>query len=326
MQGFPSRQKEAIFDALLLSKIIIERPNDDDGMIHITIEKEALDCLAKGWRNSVVIKLLGRSLVFHILERKLREMWKPSGSFVIVDLPNGYSIVRFENEQDFYGVLTGGPWTIFSQCLIVKNWTPTFNLVKDCIKTICAWVRVSNLPILLYDDIVIKLIASSLGCPLRVDKNTLYTTWGKFARCIELDLSKPLQGAIIVNGEQINVEYEGLGEICLGCGRQGHLVNRCPALPSEPVGEKVRSPPENQSAPHAEPSVEERRIAAPSANSPAPGSHRKEGKPDSKPVEGKVEGTTSCSSLTQLQKATQNTVLPRKKEEKLKESAEAFDG
>ncbi|KAL8151921.1 LOW QUALITY PROTEIN: hypothetical protein V2J09_021729 [Rumex salicifolius] len=194
-------------------------------MPSISIDQEALDCLARGWRNSVVIKLLGKPLAFHVQDRKIREMWKPIGSFVTIDLPNGYSIVCFEQEQNFYGALTCGPLTIFCQCLMVKHWLPDFNLVKDSIKTICTWVRLSNLLILLYDEKVIRCIASSLGNPIRVDKNTLYTTREKFAQvCIELDLNKPLQGAILVNREQLSWNMKDWARFALVVGGRATLL------------------------------------------------------------------------------------------------------
>ncbi|KAL8137955.1 hypothetical protein V2J09_003956 [Rumex salicifolius] len=159
-----------------MSKIRIERLGGEDGIPSITIDQEALDCLAKGWRHFVVIKLLGKPLAFHVLDRKIREMWKSTGSFVIVDLPYGYSI-------NFYGALTGGPWTIFGQCLMVKHWMH------------------------------------------RLLSRQPYPSRQEHLACHE---GKPLQASILVNGEQIVVEYECLGEVCIGYGKQGHLVNRCP--------------------------------------------------------------------------------------------------
>ncbi|KAL8151699.1 hypothetical protein V2J09_021507 [Rumex salicifolius] len=137
-------------------------------MPSVTIEQEALVFLAKEWKNSVVFKLLRRTLGFQILERKLREMWKPSGSFIIVDLPDGYSIVRFDQEQDFFSALTGGPWTVFCQCLMVKNWVFDFKPVRDSIKKSVHGV--------------IGCIASSIGNPIRIDKYALHATRGKFTR------------------------------------------------------------------------------------------------------------------------------------------------
>ncbi|KAL8166546.1 hypothetical protein V2J09_008045 [Rumex salicifolius] len=179
----------------------------EHGRPSITISQEAMDCLAKGWSNSFVIKLLGRSIAFHTLKRKLKELWEISGKFVIVDLTNGYSMVQ--------------------------NWSPKFHPIRDTIKTICSWVHLIDLPMIFYEERVLRCIRSSLGRPVRVDKNTLHAMRGKFARIyVEIDLSKPLQRVIIIKGEQIVVEYEGLGDIYITCGREGHLVNRCPEIPS----------------------------------------------------------------------------------------------
>ncbi|KAL8159447.1 hypothetical protein V2J09_000984 [Rumex salicifolius] len=241
-----STPKAAVDDAFLLDNIHISNVDREDAQPSITIDQEAFDCLAKGWCNSVVIKLLGRPIAFHVLERKLKEMWKPCDGFVIVDLPHGYSIVRFDLEQDFLATLIGGPWTVFRQCIM----TPSFNPARDSIKTICASVKLTNLPVILYDERVVRCIASCLGRPVRVDKNTVHATRGKFARiCVELDLSVPLKRAILFNGETMTVEYEGLGEICLGCGRQGHLVNQCPLFEKELVVEEetAKERPEPQS-------------------------------------------------------------------------------
>ncbi|KAL8161607.1 hypothetical protein V2J09_013096 [Rumex salicifolius] len=138
-----------------------------------------------------------------VLERKLRELWRLDGCFFITDLPNGFSMVRFELEDDFTRALKDGPWTIFGQCLMVQHLSPAFDPNTDS---------------------------------------------GKFARvCVQLDVNKRLQGAIHVNGKTVLLDYEGLGEICIGCGRQGHLVQHCPTLEKPAVEEiqTVSDPPTN---------------------------------------------------------------------------------
>ncbi|KAL8143556.1 hypothetical protein V2J09_016588, partial [Rumex salicifolius] len=151
---------------------------------------------------------------FQSLERGIKEMWHPSGRFAIVDLPNG-----------FY----------------------------DSIQSICSWVWLVNLPIILYEERLVRPIASCLGRPIRVDKNTLHATRGKFASvCIELDLKKPLRGAILVNEEIVIIEYEGLGDICADCRKQGHLVQRYPLIPHPTHGDEneraeTRNDPEKNS-------------------------------------------------------------------------------
>ncbi|KAL8170809.1 hypothetical protein V2J09_022613 [Rumex salicifolius] len=67
----------------------------------ITIAHEVIASLAKAWSTSVVIKLLGKVVAYPVLERRLRDMWLPSGKMVIMDFANGYSVVRFDIEDDY---------------------------------------------------------------------------------------------------------------------------------------------------------------------------------------------------------------------------------
>lgn len=61
-----------------------------------------------------------------------------------------------------------------------------------------------------------------------MDINTLNIERARFARVyVEVNLKKPLKGIILVNGERYFVSYEGLSNICSGCGLYGHLVSTC---------------------------------------------------------------------------------------------------
>ena len=63
---------------------------------------------------------------------------------------------------------------------------------------------------------------------LKVDKNTLNRTKGRFARvCVKLDLNKPLLPSIMINGVEKKIEYEGLHLICFKCGKYGHDNEHC---------------------------------------------------------------------------------------------------
>ncbi|KAL8152149.1 hypothetical protein V2J09_021957 [Rumex salicifolius] len=185
LKGLFLSENEGINDSFLYERIHIDM-KDELGIPMVKVDKDALACLAKGWRSAIIIKLLGRQVAYQHFERKLREIWSPMGRFVIVDLPNNFSIVRFEHKQDAFAAFSGGPWTIFGQCLMVQAWVPEFQPMRNTISTICAWVHLVHLPM----EKVIKSIASCLGTPIRVDKNRLNATRGKFARlCVAIDAS-----------------------------------------------------------------------------------------------------------------------------------------
>ncbi|KAJ8760479.1 hypothetical protein K2173_015146 [Erythroxylum novogranatense] len=69
---------------------------------------------------------------------------------------------------------------------------------------ILAWVRFSELPVMYYDDNVLRVLASSVGFPFRVDVHTSLATRGQFARVYT---------------------------ICYRCGIYGHVQTSCPSTP-----------------------------------------------------------------------------------------------
>ncbi|XP_023636052.1 uncharacterized protein LOC17881393 [Capsella rubella] len=97
-------------------------------------------------------------------------------------------IIRFEKEEEFLAALTGGPWRVFGSHLTVQAWV---------------WKADKGLP--------------------------QYVVRARFARiCVEVDLTRPLKETVMVNDERYYVAYEGLMNICSGCGMYGHLVHACP--------------------------------------------------------------------------------------------------
>ncbi|KAI9114721.1 hypothetical protein K1719_014419 [Acacia pycnantha] len=100
------------------------------------------------------------------------------------------------------------------------------------------WIRLPKLPAQYYHKSVIRSIGSVFGEVIRVDYNTDSGDRGKFARiAVCIDLTKPLISKILVDGELILVEYEGLPTICFSCGKYGHLQEACPAKLASSSGE-----------------------------------------------------------------------------------------
>ncbi|KAL5848608.1 hypothetical protein ACOSQ4_006621 [Xanthoceras sorbifolium] len=51
---------------------------------------------------------------------------------------------------------------------------------------------------------------------------------GRFARIyVEIDVSKPLRGTLLIDGRRVRVEYESMRLICFNCGRIGHGRKSC---------------------------------------------------------------------------------------------------
>ncbi|KAL8170813.1 hypothetical protein V2J09_022617 [Rumex salicifolius] len=108
---------------------------------------------------------------------------------------------------------------------MVRRWEPSFIPEIDSIRIVSTWIRLSNLPIILYEERVLSIIASSIGRPLRVDKNTLLATRGKFAHIC----------------------------IFISCGRYGHLSDRCPHVECPTPQEESRENFGNDNPAHSSP-------------------------------------------------------------------------
>ena len=61
---------------------------------------------------SVIVKLLGRTIGYKVLQNRIMALWKPSSELRITDLDNGYFLVNLENHKDRVNALIKGPWTV----------------------------------------------------------------------------------------------------------------------------------------------------------------------------------------------------------------------
>ncbi|XVF11920.1 hypothetical protein REPUB_Repub08aG0069600 [Reevesia pubescens] len=50
---------------------------------------------------------------------RITMLWKLCGDFELIDLGSGFYVVKFENIEDRFKVMTGGPWKIMDHYLTV---------------------------------------------------------------------------------------------------------------------------------------------------------------------------------------------------------------
>ncbi|KAG6793276.1 hypothetical protein POTOM_002474 [Populus tomentosa] len=185
------------------------------------------------WHDSSVIKLLGKNVGYFQMQSRLKSAWKLSGGFELMDIGNGYFMVKFDIAEDRERIINGGPWMIFDYYLTMQKWTADFVASSVVINRTMVWVRIPSLNLVFYDENFLPAMASTLGTPFKVDMNTLNVERGRFARiCVEIELDQPAVGSLEITLVSYKVEYEGLHIICSKCGCYGHLCKDCPAKDS----------------------------------------------------------------------------------------------
>lgn len=115
-----------------------------------------------------------------------------------------------------------------NRSIIVKTWSPEFDLSKEIMQTIPLWVKFPNLPLNCCGLQLLSRISSGLGIPLYADECITQIDRISYARVlIEMDISQNLPSAIKVedpNGREFTqkVIYEWVPAYCPSCLIIGH--------------------------------------------------------------------------------------------------------
>ncbi|MBA0715606.1 hypothetical protein Golax_014496 [Gossypium laxum] len=165
--------------------------------------------LVRVMSTTMVVKLLGRNLVYSILQKRIFNLWKPSNSFHLMDIENAYLLAKFQSREDYEMILTLFP------------------------NTVMAWVHLPvhlpGLPGVLYKKLILEEISNLIGKVANLDFKIDYGSRGRFARMtVFINLDKPLVLHILVNGMMQRVEYESFLAVCFSCGCYGHMQDLCP--------------------------------------------------------------------------------------------------
>lgn len=228
---------------------MVVRSQEDGRIPEIIVTDKELETWSYDWRLTLVVHVLGKKINYRMLESKVNRDWARSGTVKIIDLPRGFFAVHFESEEDYKHVLFEGPWMVADHYLLVQRWRPNFLNSARKESKVAVWIRVPELSLELYNQTFLKRLGGSLGTYLKMDRLTSIQSRGQFARfCVEIDLAKPLTPYVLVRGQKIKLEYEGLHSVCFKCGVYGHRMEDCglynlasPEMESPPVhsGEKV---------------------------------------------------------------------------------------
>ncbi|XP_021300450.1 uncharacterized protein LOC110428853, partial [Herrania umbratica] len=166
---------------------------------YIWLTKEDKRRIRQPWKNTLIVKLLGRDISYTYLCNRVRQLWSVVGDFQAINLNNGFYCFKFSKKSDYSHVLLDGPWIILGHYLTIRRWSPNFRSEDASIESVAAWVRLPRRPLEFYDREILSRIGDELGRTVKVDRTTSTVSRGKFARlCVELDLNKPLVAKVFI--------------------------------------------------------------------------------------------------------------------------------
>ena len=209
----------------------------------VVIPMAVVDDMCTKLTNSLYGYFIGQRIAFPIVEDYVKHAWARFG-FEHVILRNGFFIFKFSSLEGMNKVLNGGPWFIRSTPLFLHVWVPNMRLEKEKITKVPVWVRIHNIPSVVYSKAGVSLIAKQLGRIIRFDAGTndmCKNPWGRYsyARVLielsaDLDVLESIEVEIpLPKGkghymEVLDVEYEWWPSWCSKCVCFNHDDDMCP--------------------------------------------------------------------------------------------------
>ncbi|XP_031100770.1 uncharacterized protein LOC116004749 [Ipomoea triloba] len=200
----------------------------DGGCPVIRLTKEEKLRLRSKWKQTLIVKVLGRSIGYAYLLRRLTTLWHPKARMELITIEGGYFLVKFASIEDYEFAKYGGPWMVLEHYLIVKEWVPNFYPLTDRTETVIVWVRFPCLSAEYYDHKFLMRVGAKIGRPINIDTTTSLVSRAMFAKiCVEVDITKPLLSKFTLRRKVRGITYEGLHWICFKCGTYGHGLETC---------------------------------------------------------------------------------------------------
>ncbi|PWA78164.1 ATPase, F1/V1/A1 complex, alpha/beta subunit, Zinc knuckle CX2CX4HX4C [Artemisia annua] len=209
----------------------------------VVIPMAVVDDMCLKFTNTLYGYFIGQRIAFPIVEDYVKHAWAKFG-FEHVMLRNGFFLFKFSSLEGMTKVLDGGPWFIKSMPIFLHTWVPNTRLEREKITKVPVWVRIHNVPSVVYYKVGISLIAKQLGRIIRFDAGTndmCKNPWGRYsyARVLielsaDLDVLESIDVAIpLPKGkghymEVLDVEYEWWPSWCSKCICFNHDDDVCP--------------------------------------------------------------------------------------------------
>ena len=223
--------------------------------VDVSIPRKVVQSVSAEFENTLYVYVIGKRIAFPVVEYFVRNNWAKYGLKRVMMNANGFFFFKFDTQVGLDTVIEGGPWMIKNNPIILKKWTMCTSLTREELTHILVWVKLHDVPLQVFNEDGISIIATHIGKPIMLDSYTssmCIDSWGRssFARClIEIDSKAALKEYITVgvpyidelgfSSETIRVEYEWKPPRCDVCLIFGHSSDTCPKkVVTTPVVEK----------------------------------------------------------------------------------------
>lgn len=138
----------------------------------------------------------------------------------------------FEVQEDLNRVLSGGPWLMDNQIMVLKKWGVRIEEDTEAFSKTNLWVQISNLPLHWFSKEIGRKVGSIVDKVQDVIIPQSGSREGRHLKIqVEININQPLlRGtAVKCNGTTrwLQFKYERCPDFCYNCGVIGHGEKSC---------------------------------------------------------------------------------------------------
>ncbi|KAH0709082.1 hypothetical protein KY284_010509 [Solanum tuberosum] len=199
-----------------------------NGETIVELCKDEVELETVRWKHALILYVVGADPTIAAVERYISAQWNYIAKPKVFYHNDGYFLVRFNSFKDRGELLYSGPHMLGNKPIIVKTWSPEFDLSKEIMKTIPIWVKFPNLPLNCWGMQSLSRLSSWLSIPLYADECTTQIDRVSYARVlVKMDISQKMPTEVKVedlNGREFTqkVVYEWVPAYCSKCLIIGH--------------------------------------------------------------------------------------------------------
>ncbi|GKA25103.1 polypyrimidine tract-binding protein homolog 2 isoform X1 [Tanacetum coccineum] len=216
--------------------MVAEKVFDD---VNMSIPRKVVKKVSRHFENTLYGYFISKQMAFPIVEYYARNNWAKHGLKRIMMNSKGLFFFKFDTRGGLEAVLEGGPWMIYNSSIILKKWSISTSLLKEELTQIPIWVKLHDVPLQVFKDDGISLIASYLGKPIMLDSYTSLMckdSWGRssFARClIEINSATDFKESITIGIPDLEGPAKGFQ-----VGKEFNYQPRAPSVGSNGGGNR----------------------------------------------------------------------------------------
>ncbi|GJW21379.1 zinc knuckle CX2CX4HX4C containing protein [Tanacetum coccineum] len=162
--------------------------------VNISIPCKMVEKVSTHFEHTLYGYFIGKRIAFSVVEYYTKSNWAKHGLKRVMMNSKGFFFFKFDTRVSLEAVLEGGFWLIHKSPVILKKWSMDTRLLKEELTRIPVWVKLHDVPIQVFEEDGISLIATFIGKPVMLNSYTssiCKDSWGRssFARCKSISLT-----------------------------------------------------------------------------------------------------------------------------------------